>query len=183
MSTLTVQNLRGVSPTNQINVASGHKLYAPGCIIQVQQTALYTRQIYGNADYWQAINGFAVSITPVSTSSKVLLSCCFPCCTGPDTSTAFRWVRNGSYLAYGSGYDTNRDAHFKTACTNNAAWQFTTSHELLDSPNSTSTLTYQIWFRAYDGGRTFYFNGASDSATNADRAYCVATITAKEVAQ
>ena len=38
MSTLTVQNLRGVSPTNLITVASGHKMYAPGGVVQVQQT-------------------------------------------------------------------------------------------------------------------------------------------------
>lgn len=182
MSTLTVQNLRGVSPTNQITVANGHKLYAPGCIIQVQQNALYTRQVYGNADFWQVISGFNVTITPISTSSKVLLSCHFPCSTGPDTSSAFRWARNGNYLPYGTGYSTDRDAHFKQASYNHGSWQYTTSHELLDSPQSTSALTYQIWFRAYDGSRTFYFNGASDGSANADRAYCVATITAKEVA-
>ena len=39
MSTLTVQNIQGSSSSsNTINVGSGHKLYAPGHVIQVVQT-------------------------------------------------------------------------------------------------------------------------------------------------
>ena len=154
-----------------------------GSIIQVQQATYNTRQVYGNYDGWQVISGWSLSITPSSSSSKILLSCHFAHSTNGDTSTAFRWVRNGSYLSYGTGYDTNRDAHFKGACTNSAYWQFMVSHELLDSPATTSALTYQLYFRPYDGGRTWYFNGCSDSSGNADRAYCIATMTAKEIAQ
>lgn len=189
MSKITVSSIEGTAASgNIINVTSGHILRQPGGMIQVQQGTYSNRQVFSSYSGWNQIPNFSVSITPKFANSKIILSTSFPCSTGGDTSTAFRWYRSISggaagYLPYGQGYSTDWDAHFKQASYNNGSWQYTTSHEFIDTPGTTSTLTYSLYFRPYDGARTFYFNGASDGSANADRAYCVATITAKEVMQ
>lgn len=189
MSKLTVSAIEGTSASGGIiSVATGHILKQPGGIIQVQQGTYNNRQVFSSYAGWNVIPSFSVTITPKFANSKIILSTTFPCSTGGDTTTAFRWYRSISggsagYLPYGQGYNSDHDAHFKQASYNNGSWQYTTSHELLDTPSTLSPITYTIYFRPYDSGRTFYFNGASDGAANADRAYCVATITAKEVMQ
>jgi hypothetical protein len=187
MSELTVGSIGGLAANNNVvTVPSGHIVKQPGGLIQVQQATLSTRQIFSSISGWTQITGFAVSITPKFSNSKIILTTTFPCSTSADTSTAFRWHRSVSggssgYLPYGTGYSTDYDAHFKQASYNAAYWQYTTTHELIDLPNTSSEITYSIHFRPYDSSRTFYFNGAADVSANADRAYCVATITAKEV--
>lgn len=189
MSQLSVSQIGGIAANgNVVTVPSGHVIKQPGGIIQVQQGTYTNRQVFSSYSGWNQIPSFSVSITPKFSNSKIILTTTFPCSTNGDTTTAFRWYRSISgvsagYLPYGQGYSTDWDAHFKQASYNNSSWQYTTSHEILDSPGTTSPITYSIYFRPYDAGRTFYFNGASDSSANADRAYCVATITAKEVMQ
>lgn len=189
MSNLVVGQIQGLSANgNVVTIPSGHIIKQAGSILQVSQTSLNTRQIWSSPAGWNAITNFNVSITPKFSNSRILLSTTFVCSTGGDTSTAFRWHRAISggasgYLSYGTGYSTDWDAHFKQSSYNNTVWQYSTSHQLLDSPGTVSAITYSIHFRPYDGGRTFYFNGASDSAANADRSYCVATVTAMEIAQ
>lgn len=189
MSNLVVGQIQGLSANgNVVTVPSGHTIRQSGSLLQVRQTSLNTRQVYSSISTWTALSGLSVSITPKFSNSSILLSTTFACSTGADTTTAFRWHRSISggssgYLPYGTGYSTDWDAHFKSGSSNNGYWQVTTSHQLLDSPGTTSAITYSIHFRPYDSGRTFYFNGASDASANADRSYCVPTITAMEIAQ
>ena len=189
MSELTVGQLKGLTVNNNvITVPSGHTVKQPGGVIQVQQATSSTRQVFSSFSGWNQIPNFSVSITPKFANSRIILTTTFPCSTSTDTSTAFRWHRSISggsagYLSYGTGYSTDWDAHFKQGSYNSAYWQYTTTHELIDLPGTSSAITYSLHFRPYDSGKTFYFNGGSDSSSNADRAYCVATITAKEVMQ
>lgn len=85
MSTLTVQNLRGVAPTNSIAVPSGHTFYAPGHVVQVinfqtNVTTTSTSTIPWDNTIPQSNEGFeflSASITPKSASSKLIIDICF----------------------------------------------------------------------------------------------------------
>jgi hypothetical protein len=149
MSTLTVQNLRGVSPTNQISVPTGHKLYAPGHILQVVQaykTDAYTQ----NSGTWINVTGLTVSITPTSASSKILVICSVMISqTGGGGDSYCRVLRsdgvvvgagNAGYFAQVAGQD-----YFQADCK---------VMHFLDSPSTASTISYTV----QGNGTQFYLN-------------------------
>ena len=75
MSTLTVQNIQGSSSSgNTINVASGHVLQAPGHVLQVKSAVFTDVLAISSADTRTDITNLSLSITPSSTSSKILVN-------------------------------------------------------------------------------------------------------------
>jgi hypothetical protein len=117
-----------------------------GRVLQVLQTVLSTSVSISTNGSWTAISGFSASITPSSTSSKILveISCAFDSQNNypqgvhiyrngtqvtPNSSTS-----NGmySYIAYQQAADTR-------------TWAHQASNKYLDSPASTSALTYQVY--------------------------------------
>lgn len=188
MSTLTVQNLRGVSPTNQITVASGHKFYAPGNIIQVKQTA--------KTDTWSAapatgsfseVTGFSVSITPTSSSSKILVM--VNAYVGRQNYQVIGLVkRNGSTIALGDANGTRPRVSFHVNGYANGTGDtyqlLPTAFTYLDSPSTTSACVYTVELSCYSG-QTVLVNRSYTFQQNANDydGLPVSTITVMEVAQ
>ena len=188
MSTLTVQNLRGVSPTNQITVASGHKFYAPGNIIQVKQTA--------KSDLWSAspaagsfseVTGFSVSITPTSTSSKMLVM--VNAYVGrPNYQVLGLVKRNGTIIARGDASGTRPRVSFNVngyaSGTGDTYQLLPTAFTYLDSPSTVSSCSYTVELSSY-GGSIVYLNRSHTFQENANDydGLPVSTITVMEVAQ
>ena len=169
-SELQVTTLRGV-PTganaNQIVVPSGQTLAAPGHIIQiVHATATGNAQVSTNT--YTDLPGMSLNITPTLASSKILIQYIVHSFNGGG-STASAWGSCGIRLLRGStplfsdsdafngGYGTGINAA-------NASDRIMTrdTFTYLDSPSSTSQLTYkvqgcelqdrgnsQVWFNAY----------------------------------
>jgi len=109
---------------------------------------------------------FSVSITPSSTSSLILLSANFGSAYGGsgNNTTMFRFTRNGTAVAVGDQEGSNRPrTSFRTSSVTklinsdgNHAIGLTFS--AIDTPNSTSALTYKI--QNWNEGGTFYLNRA-----------------------
>ena len=189
MSTLTVQNLRGVSPTNLITVASGHKMYAPGGVVQVQQTV--------KTDSWSAspstgsfseVTGFSVSITPTKTTSKVLVMVnAYLGCYNYQIKGLVK--RNGTTIAVGDAAGTRPRVSFNLnayagSASNDSYHLLPTAFTYLDSPSSTSTCTYTVELSCY-GGNWVGFNRSYTWQENANdyEGLPVSTITVMEIAQ
>lgn len=177
----------GSLPTARLPTIPRDKIPA-GAILQIQQGTYNTRMVYSGISSWTLLDNLYVSITPYYSTSKILISCSFAASCAGMTSTAFRWYRaqgaNAGYICNGTGYSSDWDASFRNNGTGDPTYHLSMAvHEYLDSPATTSAITYRLYFRPYDGGRTNYFNGGGDAAGNADRSYCVMTMTAKEVAQ
>ena len=96
---------------------------------------------------------FSATITPTSTSSKILVSAVVPvqCATsGLITYTLYRGSTNLGNSTYGMGrfYDNNsRDTNATMI--------------ILDSPSTTSATTYAVYMLA-SGGGTHYYNIANE---------------------
>ncbi len=146
-----------------------------GSILQVVQTVktdTTTSTTQGMAD----IPGLSLSITPSSTSSKILLMCSVNSGNGGSNAVNFNWVRGSTNLAQNDTTGTN-PATFTMYSSASITIQDTISHTFLDSPNTTSATTYKIQWGAYTTGtRTInmysggtYYHGVS-------------TITAMEIA-
>ena len=159
-SEIQVQTISG-PPTganaNKILLGSGQQivaeaggLVAPGQVIQVV-SATKTDTQTTSAQAWIDITGLSVSITPKSSNNKILV---FVHATGSGDNryNAIRVVRNGTPVGIGdtagsrtpvlSGFGQNPDA------TNSVYVLFSTSGSFVDTPSSTSTLTYKVQFGA-----------------------------------
>ena len=138
MSTLEVKAIQ--APT-------GYDLQMPaGHILQTVQTES-TTQVTVNSSSWADIN-LSASITPISTSSKILVhidNSIYQTAGNHITVTVFRGsVASGTNLGtsswgFGSLYDSNNSSMCNLSYTH------------LDSPNTTSAITYNCAARAQNG--------------------------------
>ena len=91
-----------------------------------------------------ASNTLSVNITPASTSNKVFVQVCSAGLNNTDGATAH-------YTVYRDSTDLGQSSEGLTAlrCVSNSGdARFPMSMSALDSPSSTSQLTYQVYFRA-----------------------------------
>ena len=169
---------------NSILPVDGAPTGGGGGIIQVVQTVKKDRTTIQSATLTD-ITGMSVTITPTSTSSKVLIRYCLSVFTngtywsmrllrGSD-STIFIGDQNpsatsqsrGTFGSYMPSYVDGRNV----------------TQELLDSPNTTSATTYKL--QAHTPYSATYIIGINTSPTQDNYSYmtnCVSSITAMEVA-
>jgi hypothetical protein len=203
MSTLYTDNIRA-NNASQITVPTGQKIVgtdsgsivAPGHVIQTLQDTYDTVMSTNSASHTTIMT---VNITPKFNTSKILVS-----------TQLWLWHRN-YYTGYAGifrgsteitlGTDTtNNDGNFASstpykgggigvrtaesgdATTNWAPQSF--SHTILDSPSTTSQITYtlQVWTNDGSDGpnHPLYVNSATGT-TNSPRPIC--TLTCQEIAQ
>jgi uncharacterized protein (DUF2141 family) len=122
-----------------------------GSVIQVVSATSQTTN--GTTSTSRIDSGFSVSITPTSTSSKILvLFNTYGAYVGGGALTAFLY-RNGSntipsdrawFEVEGSGYAPSAGSHY------------------LDSPSSTSSVTYKIYYRSTNGSSVYILNNGPD---------------------
>ena len=168
-SELQVTTIRGV-PTganaNQILVPSGQTLYAPGHVIQVESVTGGSSASTTSATY-SDIPGTSVTITPTSTSSKILIIGSIAAETsgsGSDRGIRLRMVRDSTALQT-STYNLYMSGN------NNQRISMVTMH-YLDSPTTTSAITYK-----------FEFNTTGSNATARVNQYASSNVTVMEIAQ
>jgi hypothetical protein len=125
--------------TNGKVVSSGMPL---GAVLQVVSTAK-TDAFSTSSGTFVDITGMSVSITPTASSSKIMVFCSMPI-VGPDTSSGvgFALNRNGTLINQSTAGTTQNGV---AVC----FWASTsiyggTSFNYLDSPATTSALTYKI---------------------------------------
>ena len=151
-----------------------------GKIGQVLQATLGTIQSTTSDGTYADITGLAQAITPVATSSKVLIIVSL---AGLVNSTAngiiyFR-ISGGntnSYLGTDTGGGGEQAANAWTA-RRSGYQQGNCNLMFLDSPSTTGAVTYQVQWQKYDG--TAYINASN--VDNAQSAYCMSTINCMEV--
>jgi hypothetical protein len=121
------------------------------------------------------LTGLSVSITPSSTASKILVLVDLHASNSGGEFTFFNIVRDSTDVAVGTGGTNNSTASIYRGETMTSAI-FPVSTQFLDSPSSTSSLTYKIQMKT--SGGTALIN-----RRNADLfAVTVSSITVMEVA-
>jgi hypothetical protein len=134
-----------------------------GSILQVLQTVAGTQQEI-NTNTYTAITGLSQTITPISSSSKIIIR--FNT-TGYTTAANNGWgcaiYKNGSLLFNPNPADATGPYSFYFSSTS-AVTVF--SYEYLDSPATTSATTYAIYARPYNAATSSLFiNGANSVPT------------------
>lgn len=171
--------------TNAIQTVAGKPiLNSTGGILQVVQTVktdTFTTSNSGNT----AITGLSASITPSSTSSKILVmySVNYDSARG-NSGGGFRIYRDGSHITAASGTAAgNRYTVTGDFGSNNDVDQsgMHRSFTYLDSPGSTISLTYQIYIYQDANTYTTYINRARADADQGDDGRYSSTITLMEI--
>jgi hypothetical protein len=175
-----------------VSVPSGVTMSGMGKVLQVVQTVktdIFTRS--SNTSFVD-ITGVSVSITPSSTSSKILLM--FDADVGSsrtDGSPTFVYFKLTKAVGGGSASDVtgalgdSRGSSIRAWC--NAGERYGGSSEntaehthaqYLDSPSTTSALVYQVQVRSTDGTATI---GGSESTSDSNRVSTPTILTAMEI--
>ncbi len=131
------------------------------------------------------ITGLSVSITPTSTSSKILVVTNVQFGGEDNVYGAIDVLRGASNITEGSyptGSQTAATMAIGADVTHGGYKVLTASHNFLDSPASTSALTYKVQFASTYGSRTLTINAPYETV---DTTYIIggtSTITVMEIA-
>jgi len=152
-----------------------------GKILQVVSTTKTDVFTASATDTWHDVTGLTAAITPSSTSSKILVTG-HVMGSSQNSSAARRFyiklLRGSTAIGLGDSSSSRLQVH-NSSFSNDGANNATVPINFLDSPSSTSALTYKIQVRDdTDGVRVNAAPGDSDSDTYAR---AVSTITLMEV--
>ena len=148
--------------TNRIVPRDGLPAGSSGGIIQIVQDTLSSESSTSSSSY--VTSGLSLNITPTSASNKILVCFNLPLQSGAHNLRASVGLhRGGSEI-----YLAQRESLFNNSSSNNSE---TVSGMFLDSPATTSAVTYDVRVRVSGGSGTFYWSVSST----------VCTLTAMEV--
>ena len=151
-----------------VSVGSGATVsgFGGGKLLQVVQT-YKTDTASTTSTSFTDVSGFSANITPASTSNKILVLVTISGMgENAVSSMFFRLDRNGSVVGVGDAVGNRKQISGASVYISNNTAMGSTAFNYLDSPSTTSLLTYKIQFSANAG--TVYVNRTftdSDAAT------------------
>lgn len=167
--------------SNRVEVYNGSSwVSVGGKIAQVVSTAK-TDTFTTTSSTFTDVTGLSVSITPIATSSKVLVM--FSVTGNGNSGNAgmmIRLVRGSTAIAVGDAAGSRTQAtigNIELVGPNSMS----NSMDFLDSPNTTSSTTYKIQIRSNVNGQTVFVNRSTTDTDAATFARTVSTITVMEV--
>jgi len=176
MSTLYVDNL--------VEKSSNHGVHIPGHVIQVVSATKTDSQANATQDSFTDITGLSLSITPNSTNSKIMLLCNIShSSTQNATGLAFKILRNSTPVGVGSEGSRTPVSFFGSPIASDSNMAGTDSWTYLDSPNTTSAITYKVQASGFNSGLTWYINTNFSRNGNIYDDVATSTLTAMEIAQ
>jgi len=179
MSTLYVDDI--AEKTN------GHGVHIPGHVVQVKSTTKTDTFSFTTSGTQAGIDitGMSLNITPSSASNKILIivQCAI---TGTNAAMGVKVLRDSTQIALGdaSGSDKLRVGiigMYGNSGANNTYSNGSNHLNFLDSPNTTSAVTYKLQATGYVG--TFYINRTIYDVDNAYAMRNISTLTLMEIAQ
>ena len=151
-----------------------------GKVLQVQSTTLTNNFTVTNSTSQTAITGLSVSITPSSTSNKILIMYKLMFSNSNGHGCTFHLQRSGSEIHVADSGTTGVRAFASGNVENsNSYWAWDWGGSVLDSPSSTSSLSYGLFVRN-PTSQTVWFNRTA--RLGSDDVLGVSTITAMEIA-
>lgn len=154
-----------------------------GSVLQVVSTTKTDTFSSTTTGAFTDITSFSVSITPTSSSSKILVLYVAEIGLSTTVNTMLlRLMRDSTAINIGNtnGSRSQATTSQQTLYSNTNNTSRTISGNFLDSPATTSSITYKIQFRNSSG--TFYLNRDGEYGDNTTNATGASTITVMEIA-
>tara|TARA_B100001121_G_C18398281_1_gene484148 strand:- start:46 stop:579 length:534 start_codon:yes stop_codon:yes gene_type:complete len=170
--------------TNRIVPRDGLPSGSSGGIIQIVHTNT-SSHTYNNNTSYADITGVTATITPTRSDSKILIQCSLAVSKTDNHSFLGRVVRNGSAISGSGGV-----AESGHSSQEDGTWWLvrTTAHSAnplmvnyLDSPSSTSAVTYKAQGKTSNSGQYYAINRTVNSEDNIYASPGFSSITLMEV--
>jgi hypothetical protein len=156
-----------------------------GTVLQVVQTVKSDTFSTSGTSFVE-ISGYSVTLTPKSTTNKVMVEVCLHVGEDQDAFPLFRMYRNGTELQIASTIGPGQSGMFgKTTTTNGSRDQYfiqPVNFKFLDSPNTTSAVTYTIRVRPMAVSARTIFVNRSQTIGDGNQYTTISTLTATEIA-
>lgn len=154
----TSQNVKlSAAGTKILNSSGNPILQQTGSVLQVLQT-VKVDSYSSSATTWTDVTGISVSITPTSSSSKILVICNWSVgidgTSNPDIMA--RLVRGSTAIAIGNNGGTDSVSAMPISGSQTVYTTFSNSVTYLDSPATTSSTTYKLQMRNWSSSNTYY---------------------------
>lgn len=157
--------------------------FGGGKLLQVVQT-VKTDQFTSTAYAFTDVTGMSVSITPASTSNKILINFELQVGGSANNYASFRLLRDSTHIGVSTVTDTNWRVGTLGSLSHENSYQLeNTGLTFLDSPNTTSAITYKLQVSSYSN-RTMSINvpTSTSTGTGSYTATGISTITVMEIA-
>jgi hypothetical protein len=133
-----------------------------------------------NSTSYVDVSDLTITITPSSASSKVLVFVSMGTMSTVNNQALFKLQRNGTDIGGGAAAGSRVPGSFMTFNPNGDS--IAASHQtFLDSPASTSALTYKMVFRSTSGGYSAYVNRSQTDNDTSNFIRTASTITVLEI--
>lgn len=156
--------------------------FGAGTVLQVNSTTKVTMWSASGSGGWYDVSGLSVTITPSSTSSKVLVSANIFGGLSDFNNFNYYWrfMRDSTPISVGTeGTQVNvTGGHNMYINGGSVPFAGSMAGTYLDSPSSTSTITYKIQVSPWDANGTIYVNRRGSGNNNGG----TSTITVMEIA-
>jgi hypothetical protein len=156
-----------------------------GSILQIVNAVKTDTWSVAGAATFADVTGLSVSITPISSTSKILLFVNLSVGTAfGAASIVYRFVRNSTTICVGdaAGVRPQATGGFYSGDTSGAAAMASISSMFLDSPATTSATTYKIQGASSTATTVYVNRTVNDRDTTGYDARTTSTITVMEVA-
>ena len=147
---------------------------ATGKILQVVQTVKVDQASYETTSFVD-IAGMTASITPSSSSNKILVETSIYLAAAGGRTAMINFVRGSTTIAQPTGSSANHQATMMQFITGTQMNPFTMT--FLDSPSTTNAITYKLQIKQDNTGVPVYINRYHGS----DNYHGISTFTLKEV--
>ena len=173
-STLTVDNIVGATTAATVKLPAG-------CILQTLSTTK-TDTFSANSAQIQAVTGLSVAITPKFSTSKVLIMADVSASVIDSGRGYLGLYKNGSVLVQGDAAGSRVRAVAQLSG-DDSGEALSSTVNFLDSPNTTSSTTYQIYLIGEGSSTQVHVNRSHSDGNAVGRGRFISTITAMEIAQ
>ena len=166
--------------TNRIVPRDGLPSGSSGGIIQVKSATKTDGDFSTTSSSYTDVTGLSVSITPTRSDSKILISAFIHGNGDSSTQAYFRFMRDSTAICVGTSVGSRVPATLGTLHYDQANDVNCASQTFLDSPSTTSAVTYKIQTRTQGSG-TIYINRSVTDANDSTSGRFTSTITVMEV--
>ena len=166
---LTVDGSGNLSTPNNLTVTGAFSASSgAGKILQVVQTVYTANKTYSYSSHtWTEITELATTITPTSTSSKILIMINFGKIDINANGWVHKLVRNSTDIGIGDLVGSRKQGTFSSNGQGEDGNHVNAiSFQYLDSPSTTSATTYRTYFAAE--GTVLYLNRTANYADSTD---------------
>ena len=151
-----------------------------GSVLQVKQSLMTTKQVIASPSY---VDVLTLAITPSSTSSKILINFSVSVGTaGGGEAAHIQIERGGTAIGVGDARGNRSRAFTVCGAQVDDDAMGSASGMYLDSPSSTSSLTYTIAVHGWGGSNPVNINCTGNDTNAVNYATTVSTITLQEIA-